>query len=40
VKVTLIGRVQAATPRHAAVTVLDGDGRPMKSAHGGFDHFR
>jgi len=40
VKVTLIGRVQAATPRHAAVTVLDGDGRPMKLAHGGFDHFR
>lgn len=40
VKVTLIGNVQAAARRRAPVTVLGRDGRALKLAYGGYDHFR
>lgn len=40
VKVTAIGRIEQPSSRRAAVTVLDGRGRPMKVNSGGYDHFR
>jgi len=40
VPVSAVGRIERAPARGARVTVLDGDGRPIRIRNGGYDHFR